>query len=139
MRYYISAAVHTPELDMRDLQDKRVLAKKRPRRAPLLYLLAARLYLDRELACLKIGHLHLMVQWRARSSYGAGQSHARGRPGASELVQASRPQRRPAPVACVRRSGLAGAEGRGRPQGAALSQLRAVAAHRPAASPLQTR
>ena len=45
----------------------------------------------------------------------------------------------PAPVACVRRSGLPGAEGRGRPQGAALSQLRAVAAHRPAASPLQTR
>lgn len=132
--------MHTPELDMRDLQDKRVLATKRPRRAPLLrYLLAARLYLDRELACLKIGHLHLMVQWRARSSYGAGQSHARGRPGASELVQASRPQRRPAPVACVRRSGLPGAEGRGRPGGAALSQLRAVAAHRPAASPLQTR
>ena len=75
--------------------------RDQPRRAPLL---AARLYLDRELACLKIGHLHLMVQWRARSSYGAGQSHDRGRPGASELVQASRLQRRPAPLPPQRRT-----------------------------------
>ena len=100
-------------------------------------LLAARLYLDRELACRKIGHLHLMVRWKARRRYVGAISRPWAN-GGLQAAEASEPRGVHAEEWAARAAGRRGEGSRGQP-GAALSQGGAMAANRLAASPLQTR